>query len=146
MPLIDQTIIKSLERPDGSHSQFALFLLGAVPQGHSDQPKPVPHPNWKERVLCTKVSKVRLRCIRGEAKRLARMKKNSLPHTPCAEHHKASPAENSNPATAYVDLHSRGPRTVASRLRALKRKLTTRHMDTMALIDEELEALAEKAQ
>lgn len=74
MPLIDRQMIESLKRPDGSFSQFSLYLLNAVPRGHLDEPLPKPEPDWQERVLCTKISKAWLRCIKGEARRIARMK------------------------------------------------------------------------
>jgi hypothetical protein len=65
--LIDQQTIDSLQRPDGTHSRLALYLLGAVGPGPDMSPPPA---DWKERVLVTKITPMTQRAIRAEARRL----------------------------------------------------------------------------
>jgi hypothetical protein len=134
MPLIDQQTIDSLRRHDGSHSQFSLFLLGAVPQGHLGEPIKVPAPNWERKIICTKISKVRLRCIKGEARRIARMNKKQS-QTPRPPNQRADPTAQELPVAASGS-NKRGERSVESELRALKRKLATLNKRQAEVIEE----------
>lgn len=133
MPLIDQQTIDSLRRHDGSHSQFSLFLLGAVPQGHLGEPLKVPAPKWEQKILCTRISKVRLRCIKGEARRIARMNKKQS-QTPRLAN-PAHPTAKELPVAASGS-NKRGERSVESELRALKRKLSTLQKRQAEIIEE----------
>lgn len=137
MPLIDQQMIKSLEHPDGTYSQFTLYLLGAIPQGHRDEPLKVPAPDWQEHALCRKISGVLLRTIRNEADRIKRMKDNTLSRT----RRSAKSADPQPPELRQRPSAAPEPRSPQARLRALKRKLNTRHKHTMALINRELDNL-----
>lgn len=120
-------MIKSLRRSDGTYSQFALFLLGAVPQGHKGEPLPVPAPGWQQQVLMSKISKWRKECIKHEARRI-RMSEQSPDQPSRAPARELQRTPASNPRAAVL-------------LRALKRKLITIERHRQKLIDETLEQL-----
>lgn len=141
MPLIDQQTIDSLKRPDGTYSHFSLYLLGAVGPVQKDDPAPLP--DWQEHVLCTRISKVTLRCIRNEAKRLARMKPKPLSRTPRTDHPIASPATENSKSVRPSAVRS--PRSLASEMRTLKRKLRTLNQRQLELIDQINETIHGKA-
>lgn len=153
MPLIDEQTVNSLRRPDGSFSQFALYLLCAVPQtwsasidpkGRVNQcanPLPVPHADWERRVLCTKISRVHLRCIRYEAKRIKRMKPSCGSSEVVTEPMRVrrQGRERAQCAGSSPFLPAASKSLVL--LRALKRKLNTLHKHEQALIDRTMEKI-----
>lgn len=154
MPLIDEQTVESLRRPDGSFSQFALYLLCAVPQtwsatidpkGHVNlhaRPLPVPAPDWERRVLCTKISRVHLRCIRYEAKRIKRMRK-TFAGSGDVVREPARVRGDDRVTVAYSSPPAAGKSMVY--LRALKRKLITMHKHQMHAIDETMEKITSAA-
>jgi hypothetical protein len=71
MPLIDEEMVESLQQPDGSYRHFHLWLLGAAPlRSYERDVSFVPDADWRDKVICTKISHQTLHTIKQEAKRL----------------------------------------------------------------------------
>lgn len=117
MPLIDDATIESLREPQG-FSRFSLYLIGAVPLSHRayNPPQPLPaESQWRPRVLCSKVSRSRMRAIVNHARKL---------HQSDKKHR--------------WEKQSR-VKTKSSPLRRLRRKLQTKFNAILKLLDKELQ-------
>jgi hypothetical protein len=135
MPLLDDETIDSLREPSG-WSHYSLFLLGAIPITHRGLWKKqggkfyCPHllpaeQDWRPMVLCSRISKSRLRSIRRHAKELLK---------PVKARRQAKPKLEWVVKPAW--LRNGSSETV--RLRRLLRKLNTRFQAILRMIEKEL--------
>jgi hypothetical protein len=154
MPLLDDETIDSLHEPLG-WSHYSLFLLGAIPISHRGLWKKYggkfycPHllpaeQEWRPKVLCSRISKSRLRSIRRHAKEIRKPVRASEQTVSGVRTNRVrATSEQVKPKPEWVVkpawLRKALPSSENVRLRRLRRKIETRFKAILAMVDKEME-------